>query len=89
MVPETNGKRKLLFTLDEETYAAITKVQKECNYDMPAGVVRDALTLYFGIREQAKEGFHEITLKNPKTGEERVLVDSHLEILLKTYFPKG
>lgn len=84
----TPDARKVLFSFDPKAYERLKTVQKECGYAFPNDVVRDALSVYFALRDNAKEGFHKITVTNPRTGKERIFADPGLELLLTCYFPQ-
>jgi hypothetical protein len=44
-----------------------------------AETVRESLQISRALQSQAKKGFKELVVRNPETGEERVIVIPHLE----------
>ena len=70
--------QRIVFTFDERSLDSLKKMQSEGQYSSMAKVVRDSLRISRTLQQQAGEGFSQIMVRNPKTGEERVLVDPPL-----------
>ena len=71
--PEGDEPIRLVFVLDSKSLAGIKGIQKDGNHDTMADTVKDALMIKRAIQTQAKEGFVQVILRNPKTGDERIL----------------
>jgi hypothetical protein len=66
--------QRMIFTFDERGVDNLKKMQAEGHYPSMATVVRDSLRISRALQQQAAEGFSEILVRNPKTGEARVIV---------------
>ena len=73
--------RRVVFTFDEPSLRALEVMTEEGNYDSMADTVRESLRISRALQTQAKQGFSEITLRNPDTAEKRVIVIPHLQSL--------
>lgn len=81
--------RKVLFTFKDNHLEKLLQIQKEGSYTTPMECLGEALRILNGLQEQAKEGYYEIIVRNPRTGEERTVVldrfmkiaDAHMEEL--------
>ena len=76
------GKNKrVVFAFDEPSLRALEVMTEEGNYDSMVDTIRESLKISRALQTQAKQGFSEITLRNPDTGEKRVIVIPHLQLL--------
>ena len=73
--------KRVGFSFDERSLRALEVMTEEGNYDSMADTVRESLRISRVLQTQAKQGFSEITLRNPDTGEDRVVVIPHLQSL--------
>ncbi len=73
--------KRVVFTFDERSLKALDDMTEEGNYNSMADTVRESLQISRALQTQAKQGFSEITLLNPDTGEKRVVVIPHLQSL--------
>ena len=73
--------KRVVFTFDERSLKALEVMTEEGKYNSMADTVRESLQISRALQTQAKQGFSEITLLNPDTGEKRVVVIPHLQSL--------
>ena len=73
--------KRVVFTFDERSLRALEVMTEEGNYDSMVDTIRESLKISRALQTQAKQGFSEITLLNPDTGEERAIVIPHLQSL--------
>ena len=73
--------KRVVFTFDERSLRALEVMTEEGKYNSMADTVRESLQISRALQSQAKQGFSEITLLNPDTGEKRVVVIPHLQSL--------
>ena len=66
--------KRVIFTFDERSFDSLEQMKAEGRFASLAEAVREALRVSRALQEQGKQGFSEVTVRNPKTGEERVLV---------------
>jgi hypothetical protein len=64
---------RLIFTFHEKSLERLRKMAAKKGMSM-AATVRESLVQYEGLQQQAKEGFTEVIVRNPRTGKERVMV---------------
>ena len=72
---------RVAFTFDERSLDALEDMTKEGNYDSMADTILESLQISRALQTQAKQGFSEIALRNPNTGEECVIIIPHLQAL--------
>ena len=76
------GKNKrIVFKFDEPSLRALEVMTKEGCYNSMADTICESLKISRALQTQSKQGFSEITLFNPDTGEERAVVIPHLQSL--------
>ena len=73
--------KRVVFSFDERSLRALEVMTEEGKYNSMADTVRESLQISRALQTQAKQGFSEITLLNPDTGEKRVVVIPHLQSL--------
>ena len=61
--------KRVVFKFDEPSLRALEVMTKEGCYNSIADTVRESLQISRALQTQAKQGFSEITLLNPDTGE--------------------
>ena len=66
--------QRMVFTFDERGVDNLRKMQAEGHFPSMATVVRDSLRISRTLQQQAADGFSEVLVRNPKTGEARVVV---------------
>jgi hypothetical protein len=66
--------QRIVFTFDDRSLEGLKRMQAEGQYSSMAKVVRDSLRISRALQQQATEGFSEVIVRNPKTGEARVVV---------------
>ena len=65
--------KRIAFTFDERTLAALEEMMREGKYSSMAETVRDSLRVVRSLQSQASHGYKELVVRNDK-GEERVLI---------------
>lgn len=71
--------KRVVFTFDERSLLTLEKMTDEGHFSSMADTVRESLQIGRALQTQAKDGFTDITLRNPETGEERVVIIPHLQ----------
>lgn len=67
------GKR-VVFTFDERSLESLKRLAEQGQYPSMADAVRDALRVRRALQQQAEQGYIECIVRNPKSGQERVLL---------------
>lgn len=67
-------KKRVVFSFDERSYESLEQMKGEGRFGSLAETVRQALRTSRALQSQGKQGFTEVVVRNPETGEERVLV---------------
>jgi len=75
--------KRVTFTFDERSLDTLEDMTEEGHFSSMAETVRESLKISRALQSQAKKGFTELNVRNPETGEERVIVIPHLESLDK------
>lgn len=75
-----NSKR-VAFTFDEHSLRNLEQMTDDGQYSSMADTVRESLSINRALQSQAKHGFTEVIMRNPETGDERVVVIPRLQIL--------
>lgn len=70
--------QRIVFSFDDRSLDSLKKIQDDGNYPTMANVVRDSLQISRALQQQAEQGFREVIVRNPETGEERVIVMPNL-----------
>jgi len=68
------GTKRLVFTFDERSLESLEKIKKDGRFSSLADTVRQSLQVSKALQSQKQQGFREVIVRNPKTGEERVVV---------------
>ena len=77
----TKESKRVAFTFDVRSLAALEEMKEEGHYSSLAETVRDSLQINRALQTQAKKGYNEIIVRDPETGDERVLVIPSLQSL--------
>ena len=77
-VAKLPGKKspRLTFTFDDRAYEGLMRVQKRFKAKSVAEAVRLSLQLADSILAQAKQGYEEIVVRNPRTDKMKVMAGS-------------
>jgi Arc/MetJ-type ribon-helix-helix transcriptional regulator len=75
--------KRVVFTFDERSLAALEDMTEEGLFSSMADTVRESLQISRALQTQAKKGFTDIIVRDPETGEERVLVIPSLQSLYR------
>ena len=68
------GSKRVVFSFDERSYDSLEQMKAEGRFSTLAETVRQSLVVSRALQSQGKQGFTEVTVRNPETGKERVLV---------------
>ena len=77
----TKESKRVAFTFDANSLEALEEMKEEGHYSSLAETVRDSLQINRALQTQAKKGYNEIIVRDPETGNERVLVIPSLQSL--------
>ncbi len=73
------GSKRVAFTFDERSLKTLEQMTSEGDYTSMADTVRESLQINRALQSQAKHGYTEVIMRNPDTGEERVVVIPRLQ----------
>lgn len=73
--------KRVTFTFDERSLDTLEDMTEEGKFSSMAETVRESLQISRALQSQAKKGYKELVVRNPDTGDERVIVIPHLESL--------
>lgn len=76
--------KRVTFTFDERSLDTLEDMTREGQFSSMAETVRESLQISRALQSQAKKGYTEITVRNPDTDEERVIIIPHFESLKKS-----
>ena len=76
--------KRVAFTFDARSFSTLEKMTEEGQFSSMAETVRESLQISHALQEQARDGFSEIIVRNPKTGAEKVVVVPHLQAMKKS-----
>ena len=65
---------RVIFTFDDRSIESLKYMTEDSGSSSMAATVREALRMAYALREQAKEGFVELILRNPSNGDRRTIV---------------
>ena len=66
--------RRVVFTFDERSLKSLEQLRAQGRFPSMADAVREALQVRRAIQRQADQGFTEVIVRKPGSGEERVLI---------------
>lgn len=70
--------QRIVFSFDDRSLDSLKKIQDDGKYPTMANVVRDSLQISRALQQQAEQGYNEVIVRNPETGEERIVVIPNL-----------
>lgn len=70
--------QRIVFSFDDRSLDSLKKIQDDGNYPTMANAVRDSLQISRALQQQAEQGYREVIVRNPETGEERIVVIPNL-----------
>lgn len=65
---------RLNMIFDDYFMGLLNSLTTEGHYTSKADVIREALATCYAVRSQMKRGYTELVVRNPETGQERVIV---------------
>lgn len=68
-------RQKVIFSFAPESLSALEDIQETGGYATLADTVKDSLKIMWTIQNLAKEGYTELIVRNPKTDNERLVLD--------------
>lgn len=71
--------RRVAFTFDERSLKTLEEMTEEGHFSSMADTVRESLQISRALQSQARQGYTEVIMRNPDTGEERVVVIPRLQ----------
>jgi hypothetical protein len=66
--------KRIVFTFDERAYEDLVRVQVQGKFASLALAVKEALSLYRTLQEQAAEGYDQICVENRKTKNQKSIL---------------
>jgi hypothetical protein len=73
--------KRIVFTFDERAYEDLERVREQGKFATLALAVREALSVYRALQEQASEGYEQIVVENRKTKKQKSIL---MRSLLRT-----
>lgn len=73
--------KRVAFTFDERSLTTLEEMTDQGHFASMADTVRESIKISRALQTQAKQGFTEVKVRNPDTGEERVIIIPHLHSL--------
>lgn len=73
--------KRVAFTFDERSLATLEDMTEEGHFSSMADTVRESLQISRALQIQVKQGYTELVVRNPETGEERVIIIPSLQAL--------
>ena len=67
--------KRVIFTFAPESLTALEDIQETGGYATLADTVKDSLQILWAIQKGAKQGYTELILRNPKTDNEKIVLD--------------
>ena len=75
--------QRVVFTFDDRSLESLKEITEQGHFSSMAETVRESLQINRALQKQAKSGYTEVVVRNPKTNEERVIVIPSLDDVLK------
>jgi len=72
--------QRVIFSFDERSLESLQKIKEQGHFTSMGEAVRESLQISRALQSQANQGFSEIVVRNPDTGEERVIVVPALQV---------
>ena len=79
----TNRSKRVAFVFDERSLSTLEEMTEDGKFSSMASTVRDSLQISRALQTQAREGYSEVIVRNPKTGEEKVIIIPSLQTFSK------
>jgi len=73
--------KKVAFTFDQRSLTTLDEMTQEGHFSSMADTVRESLQISRALQSQAISGFTEVIVRNPKNGEEKVVIIPSLQSL--------
>lgn len=73
--------KRVAFTFDERSLTTLDDMTKDGKFATMGDTVRESLQISRALQNQAKNGYVEVIVRNPKTGEQKVIVIPSLHSL--------
>ena len=70
--------RRVVFSFDERSLDSLERLTEQGHFSSMGETVRESLQIARALQSQATQGFTEVVVRNPETGEERVMVIPNL-----------
>lgn len=74
-----SDKKRVVFSFDPQSYKSMEKIKEKAHLGSLADSVRESLRIHRALQNQAEQGYTEVVVRNPKNGEERVLLIPTIE----------
>jgi len=71
--------QRVVFSFDERSLESLKRIREQGRFSSMADAVRGSLQVSRALQSQAEQGFSELVVRNPQTGEERVIVIPNLQ----------
>lgn len=66
--------QRVVFTFDERSFASLKEMVEHGRFPSMADAVRESVAVNRALQAQANQGYTEVVVRDPETGEERVMV---------------
>lgn len=70
--------QRVVFSFDERSLESLQRIREQGRFSSMGDAVRESLQISRALQSQAEQGFSELVVRNPQTGEERVIVIPNL-----------
>ncbi|MBL8077827.1 MAG: hypothetical protein JNM55_07690 [Anaerolineales bacterium] len=77
----TKKSKRVAFTFDERSLTTLEEMTNAGKFSSIGDTVRESLQISKALQTQAKNGYIEVIVRNPKTGEEKIIVIPSLQSL--------
>ncbi len=66
--------QRVVFSFDDRSLESLQRIKEQGRFSSMADAVRESLQISRALQTQVEQGYTELVVRNPKTGEERVIV---------------
>lgn len=66
--------QRVVFSFDDRSLESLQRIKEQGRFSSMADAVRESLQVSRALQSQAEQGYSELVVRNPNTGEERVIV---------------
>jgi hypothetical protein len=77
--PASSLLRQVEFTFDDLSFATLSTMTEEGQYNSMADCVRESLQVNHTFQQLARQGFTQVITRNPQSGAEREIVIPRLQ----------